>query len=160
MEKVNNLLPYLDTIPINLLINKIVTEFSFYEALITVGNINESIIRLDYLEDLSLNLSKLGYTYLDLIEYFNKMSETNADIKYSLNKDIKNSVKIMTIHKSKGLEYHICYYTGLTNKFNFQDAKKDLFLIGLMVLLRQLLMEEYKIQFIILCIKIIILKKM
>lgn len=124
MEKVNNLLPYLDTIPINLLINKIVSEFSFYEALITVGNINESIIRLDYLEDLSLNLSKLGYTYLDLIEYFNKMSETNADIKYSLNKDIKNSVKIMTIHKSKGLEYHICYYTGLTNKFNFQDAKK------------------------------------
>ena len=45
-------------------------------------------------------------------------------MEYSLNKDIANSVKIMTIHKSKGLEYPICYYTGLNHRFNDSDSKK------------------------------------
>ena len=114
----------IDITPINILINNIITEFSFYEKLISVGNINESIIRLDYLEELSLNLSNLGYTYLDLIGYFHKMLEFNEKITYSLNKEVSNSVKIMTIHKSKGLEYPVCYYTGLTSKFNAIDIKK------------------------------------
>ena len=30
----------------------------------------------------------------------------------------------MTIHKSKGLEFPICYYTGLNNKFNTSDLKQ------------------------------------
>ena len=30
----------------------------------------------------------------------------------------------MTIHKSKGLEYHICYFPGLTPKFNDSDIKE------------------------------------
>ena len=29
----------------------------------------------------------------------------------------------MTIHKSKGLEYHICYFPGLYKEFNFSDLK-------------------------------------
>ena len=52
------------------------------------------------------------------------MIENNDEIKYSLNKEISNSVKIMTIHKSKGLEFPICYYTGLNNKFNTSDLKQ------------------------------------
>ena len=106
------------------LIEKIIQEFSIYEKLITVGNINESIIRLDYLKDLSSNLSNLGYTYEDYLNYLTKMIENNDEIKYSLNKEISNSVKIMTIHKSKGLEFPICYYTGLNNKFNTSDLKQ------------------------------------
>ena len=32
-----------------------------------------------------------------------------------------DSVKIMTIHKSKGLEYHICYFAGFSYSFNISD---------------------------------------
>jgi len=124
LSKINKLIIDIDSITIDKLINNIVLEFSFYEKLITVGNINESIIRLDYLEELSKNLSNLGYTYLDLLKYLNRMIELDEKITYSLNKETKNSVKIMTIHKSKGLEYPICYYTGLTSKFNNNDLKK------------------------------------
>ena len=127
ISKINKLVSDVDIIPVNKLINNIILEFSFYERLITVGNINESIIRIEYLEDLSSNLSNLGYTYLDLIEYFYKMLELNEKITYSRNLETKNSVKIMTIHKSKGLEYPICYYTGLTSKFNTMDIKKRFF---------------------------------
>ncbi|MBQ8891886.1 MAG: UvrD-helicase domain-containing protein [Bacilli bacterium] len=127
IELINELTTNIDIIPVNKLISSILSNFSFYEKLISVGNINESIIRLEYLEELSMNLSNLGYTYLDLIDYFNKMLEYNEKITYSRNLETKNSVKIMTIHKSKGLEYPICYYTGLTSKFNTMDIKKRFF---------------------------------
>ena len=125
LEKINKILKDIDIIPVSKLIENIFKDFSIYEKLITVGNINESIIRFEYLEELSNNLSNLGYTYLNLIDYFNKMIENDEKITYSLNKDSKNSVKIMTIHKSKGLEYPICYYTGLLSKFNTLDIKKN-----------------------------------
>ncbi len=124
IEKINNLLKNIEEITPDLLIENIILEFSFYEKLITVGNINESLIIIDYIENLVRSLSNLGYTYLDVLDYLLKMIAQNEEIKYSLNKDVENSVKIMTIHKSKGLEYHICYYTGLTSKFNETDAKK------------------------------------
>ena len=127
ISKIKELMYEIDEIPVNKLINKIIISFSFYEKLITVGNIDESIIRIEYLEELATNLSNLGYTYLDLIEYFNKMLKLNEKITYSRNLETKNSVKIMTIHKSKGLEYPICYYTGLTSKFNTMDIKKRFF---------------------------------
>ena len=39
----------------------------------------------------------------------------------------ENGVKFMTIHKSKGLEFPICYFAGLQKKFNISDLN-DLFL--------------------------------
>ena len=124
LEHIKNLCTSIETISPSKLIENILDEFNFYEKLITVGNINESIIRFDYLSDLVSNLENLSYTYIDILEYLKKMIENDEEIKYSLNKDTPNSVKIMTIHKSKGLEYHVCYYTGLTNAFNVKDAKK------------------------------------
>ena len=44
-------------------------------------------------------------------------------IEYSLNTDSSNSVKILNIHKSKGLEYSICYFAGLSKKANDEDKK-------------------------------------
>lgn len=44
-------------------------------------------------------------------------------IKYSADEENTNSVKIMTIHKSKGLEYPVCYFSGLYKMFNIADIK-------------------------------------
>ena len=38
-----------------------------------------------------------------------------------MNKESNNSVKIMTIHKSKGLEYPIVYFPSLYREFNIRD---------------------------------------
>ncbi len=63
----NSFMDIIDNISVNELINQIVKKFSFYEKLINVGNIEESIIRLDYLENLANSLGKLGYSYKDVI---------------------------------------------------------------------------------------------
>lgn len=40
-----------------------------------------------------------------------------------MNSTAGDTVKIMTIHKSKGLEYHICYFSGFDKPFNLDDLK-------------------------------------
>ncbi len=104
------------------LLNKVLDEFDYYKKLITTNNIKESMIRLDYLKDLSISLSNIGYNVIDFAHYLTKMIES-GEIEYSLNSDSSNSVKILNIHKSKGLEYSICYFTGLYKKSNDEDSK-------------------------------------
>ena len=57
----------------------------------------------------------------DFINYLKDLTTKGYDIKINRNSGENNSVKIMTIHKSKGLEYHICYYSGLYSEFNIRD---------------------------------------
>ena len=104
------------------LINKIIEEFNLYENLIKVGNIKESMIKIDYLKNLSITLSNASYTPIDFCKYLNEMVDIEA-IEYSLNTDNSDSVKILNIHKSKGLEYSICYFSGLSKRSNDSDQK-------------------------------------
>lgn len=103
------------------LLNMIIDEFNIYEKSITVGNVDKVDIRLNNLLSLFKSLSELGYTPYDLIDYFNDSS--NSTIKYSLNTKVPGSVNLMNIHKSKGLEYSICYFSGFAKKFNDADLK-------------------------------------
>jgi len=104
------------------LLNEIIDKFNIYEKLITLNNIKESMIRIDYLKDLSINLSNINYTPIMFARYLDDMINDGV-IEYSLNTDSSNSVKILNIHKSKGLEYSICYFTGLSKKSNDEDKK-------------------------------------
>lgn len=105
-------------------INKIIDTFDVINKTITTGNIEASMIRIEYLLNLSNNLTELGYTPYELADYVKEMVEGKNEIKYSLNTKAGNNVKIMNIHKSKGLEFHICYYAGLHKEFNTSDLKQ------------------------------------
>lgn len=105
-------------------ITEIINKFNIIEKGITAGNIEASMIRLEYLLNLSKNLTELGYTPYELSDYIKEMVEGKNEIKYSLNTSAGNNVKIMNIHKSKGLEFHICYYSGLHKAFNISDLKQ------------------------------------
>ncbi len=106
------------------ILEKIISKTNMYEKLIAVSNIDASINRLSKLIDIANNLSTLGYNIYTFREYLNKLTEENYDMTYQVEDTGSNSVKIMTIHKSKGLEYHICYYSGLSKGFNIQDLNE------------------------------------
>jgi len=120
----NKILSKIDNLDISSLLNMIIDEFDFYNKLITVGNIKESIIRLEYIINITKNLEGIGYNIIDFYEYLEEISIKNYDIKFSSNNESSDSCKIMTIHKSKGLEYPICYYSSLYSKFNISDLKE------------------------------------
>ena len=113
----------LDNLSCHSFLEKILDEFNFYEKILLYRDIDKSIVRISYLEKLTLNLEILGYTPYDLFNYINEMIESDDEIKYKVNSNSDNAVSIMTIHKSKGLEYPICYYPGLYKEFNTSDLK-------------------------------------
>lgn len=97
----------------------------YYEKLILIGNVEEGMFVLEKLEQLVQNASEFGYTYEDFIVYLEQILEDELELKYSPIKEDLDSVKIMTIHKSKGLEFPVCYFTGLYKKFNIRDLKES-----------------------------------
>ena len=106
------------------ILKEIIEEFNYYESSIKVGNIEEVIIRINNLYDISKNVSDMGYTIDMFKDYLEEMIKGSSDIKYKSDNIIKNSVKIMNIHKSKGLEFPICYFSGFHKEFNTMDIKE------------------------------------
>ena len=104
------------------ILDDIIEKFNFYEKMITVGDIKKHILVLDYLSDLATTMTDIGYTLEEFSNYLDLIVEESDKYKKKVpKKDDKDGVKIMTIHKSKGLEFPVCYFTELFNKFNMQD---------------------------------------
>ena len=103
-------------------INEILEKFSFYEKLITIGNIEASLIKVDQIIDMANNLT--DYDIILFSNHLDKMIRENYQMKYQINNDLGDAVKIMTIHKSKGLEYHICYFANMYKSFNIRELNE------------------------------------
>ena len=90
--------------------------------------IEEGIKIIDMHEDVYLTIGLHPDEINDFndttISYLEKLIEDDFSIKVSMSENSTDSVKIMTIHKSKGLEYPICYYTGIYATFNTADVKE------------------------------------
>ena len=122
-EHARNIALNLDNLTPNMLLEQILLEFDFYQKLITVGNVKDAIIRFDYLLDLANSMEDLGFTILDFLEYLNNMIDTKTEIRYKEAKADSDAVKIMNIHKSKGLEFPVCYFAGFYQSFNLRDLQ-------------------------------------
>ncbi len=101
----------------------IINDFHFYENMIKVGEVKERIIRLDNLLNMAKNLSNMGYTLKMFQEFISKTIKSKNEIKYPEPKEDGCSVKIMNIHKSKGLEFSLCYFSGFYKEFNLEEIK-------------------------------------
>ena len=140
----------------SLLFNDILDVTNFYNKLNKVGDYEEVNVRLKTIDSLSSSLSSLGLSIMDFRDYLTDIIENDEDIKYATYTKEGNSVKILTIHKSKGLEYPICYFADLDHEFNTSELK-DKFIVdkkyGLIVpsnleeIDNSLLKEMYKYDF-------------
>lgn len=124
--KCNEIAKSLDSMSSRNVIETIIEKFNMYEKAIEIGDIEKRILRLDYLKSLADDLSNMGYSIIDFNNYIQDMILLDYDIRLSSSFIDNNSVKLMNIHKSKGLEFKICYYAGLGNKFNKEDIKQTL----------------------------------
>ena len=68
-------------------------------------------------------MEDLGFTIRDFEAYLDEMISGKKEIKYKEVRGIGNCVKIMNIHKSKGLEFPICYFAGFKKDLNLSDLK-------------------------------------
>ncbi len=121
-KKCQNISENIDYISNKSLLNIIIEEFDFYLKMIKVGNVNDRNIVLNNLLSKAEELNKVEIDVFGLEEYFNILLDTNSEIKVPAVLSSSDSVVITNIHKSKGLEYHICYFSGLYKKFNLRDS--------------------------------------
>lgn len=105
------------------IIETIINEFNFYNKMITVGNLNYRTIILNNLLNKAQNLNDVGMNIYDMKDFFENLMENQEVIKLPAIISDSNSVTITNIHKSKGLEYKICYFSGFHKEFNLQDMK-------------------------------------
>ena len=117
-----NITKRLDTISLEEIIDLIVDNFDFYNKLFLLGDYNANILRIQKLKEITNSLINLDYDICDYQKYLDDIISNNLKLEYSVNDNSTDTVKIMTIHASKGLEFGICYYGELYNRFNNSDA--------------------------------------
>lgn len=106
------------------LLETIINDFNFYNKMITIGNINKRSIILNNLLTKFEELSKANININTLTDYLDSLLKDGESIKLPAILNDGDFVTITNIHKSKGLEYKICYYSGLYMHFNTMDIKK------------------------------------
>ncbi|WP_276981400.1 UvrD-helicase domain-containing protein [Johnsonella ignava] len=63
----------------------------------------------------------------NFIRYIDNLKQYNTDYgEASLLGEFDNTVRIMSIHKSKGLEFPVCFIANMGKQFNFQETKSPI----------------------------------
>ena len=112
----------IDNITLDELVDIIIDKYDFVNKLFLIGDYSSNILRLEKLKEITSNLINLNYDIYDYQKYLDDIIENNMKIEYNISDNDSNTVKIMTIHASKGLEFNICYYSGLYSRFNIREA--------------------------------------
>jgi len=112
--------------PLELVINNIMNKFNVYEKITVLNDIDKSLVRISNLIDVANSLGNIGYGIYEFINYLDEVIELGLPVKYSPNTSGSDSVKIMNIHKSKGLEFSLCYFTGMHNKFTIKEISNKM----------------------------------
>ncbi len=107
------------------ILGEIYKSFGIWEKILRLGNIEETENRLNFLLEKFQELDRAGYRFLDVINYLDAMLEAKLDFEIPKNtaSDL-NAVRMMSIHKSKGLEFPICYYPVLSGRFNLAEIRE------------------------------------
>ena len=112
--------------PIKKVLLTLYEEYDIYSQISKITQYYGNVHKLEHLLTLADSLDLLNYTLEDFIKYFDDLSELDEDIDYSDSDAQEDSVTLINIHKSKGLEYPIVYYPGLNKQFNRQDLNTSM----------------------------------
>ncbi len=83
-------------------------------------------INLMYLIEKAVDFEKTSYsTVFNFVKYIEKVKTAESKDNVKTFGDI-NSVKIMTIHESKGLEFPVVFVSNLDKRFNFRDTMSNI----------------------------------
>ena len=111
----------IDYISLKEFYRNVLDKVDYEEKLLKVGNIKSYRVRAEYIYNLIDSYSEEGMTIYDFINYLENIFKNDYDISFNINTSSSNSCKIMTIHKSKGLEFPICYFAGFSSRFNISE---------------------------------------
>jgi len=102
------------------------TDYYYFVGALPNGKIRQANLRL--LTDKAYDYEKTSMTGLyNFLKYIEKLKLSNSDeATAKILGENDNVVRLMTIHKSKGLEFQVVLLCGLNKKFNMMDVSKNI----------------------------------
>ena len=123
LDKIIYLSEFINDHSISELIEEILDIFDIYLKLGSIGDKDIIAYKLEYLINIASSLESSNYHLEEFIDYLNKTSDEKIDFRLSSNKSMDLGVNLMSIHKSKGLDFKICYFADLYKKFSISEIK-------------------------------------
>ena len=123
LERFRDLAVYL---PIHELIGRFLEETGYLYTASALPGGEQRRANLEMLLSKAESFEKTSYFGLfHFIRYMEQVEKYDIDYgEASLLDENADTVRIMSIHRSKGLEFPICFVSGLGKRFNMQDAAK------------------------------------
>ena len=129
LDFIDRLKVYLNTYSIAETILKIYDETGIYYSFYLEELGKQKCANLDSLVELARNFEKEErsslYEFINYIENMKERKAKGSDTPKLLGEG-ENVVRILTIHKSKGLEYPIVILANSSKKYNLSDANSDM----------------------------------
>ena len=104
----------------------VLEDSGYYEFVSAMPGASTRKANLDMLLERAGAFEKTSYQgVFQFVRYINRLKKYSVD--YASAQELaQNQVRIMSIHKSKGLEFPICFVAGLGKSFNRQDANASM----------------------------------
>lgn len=131
LSELNVLRKYSCTGTVDELIGKVLEITALGAITSVVKNADEPMQNLNLLRVYARSFESSGCkTLSDFILYIDRLIECGMDIAEPPvgNTSSLNGVRVISIHKSKGLEFPICILADTAREFNTEDLKKDVIL--------------------------------
>ena len=107
-------------------IEAIINEFDIYNKLPSVGNVSGNINLLNHFYETAKKMDQMSYSLIDFQEYFEDLKKFEVEPEMKEYDDTSDSVKLLSIHASKGLQYKICYFPQIEHQINLKEYSKQL----------------------------------
>lgn len=112
------------------LIQYILDKTGYYNYILAMPSGNRRAANIDMLIEKAIQYEKTNYKDLfSFLRYIYKLKQYQIDFgETNILGENENVVRIMSIHKSKGLEFPVVFVSGLGKQFNTQDSKSRIVL--------------------------------
>lgn len=128
LDKLHKLRSMVTYTPIHELIQEVldVTGYGYHVMAMPGGDRRKA--NIDMLISHAVRFQKGSYSSLfHFIRYIEKLHKYEVDFgEASISGEQENTVRIMSIHKSKGLEFPVVFVSGLSKQFNMQDQRSSI----------------------------------
>lgn len=108
--------------PLSTILKRTVEEFDIYRKVGRITQFASNTNKVELFISLTKSMDELGYDIDDLVQYFEDIDELDLEIPYVDSDVSEDSVTLITMHRSKGLEYPIIYLPQLDGKSQSESS--------------------------------------
>lgn len=122
LEPYMELAKELDILSIKDILLRIFDITNIYDKLTKLPNMEVNLAVINKLLSLSNDYNSIGDIY-QFTSFLSELIDSNIEIELNNESISGDTVNLMSIHASKGLEFNIVYFAGLYKTFNIDDIK-------------------------------------